>query len=242
MTHPTTNWRKALKDFAADYLVPVAGMFVLVLVGLGILGVTGWVLRWIALPMIVVLVVLGAVAILTSEMVWRLSTFNAVAGLIATYYAVHALVNEFVPTLVGVLLGIVVVMGLFLYANDPAKAQAKEKQTLTDPTGRSHQVIVLSGNELDVPMVVGALKGLALVIVCWLLRSYGMWEFLWGLLATLALGRAIAWISLEADTQTLYFWHPFPFLREMPGFAQLFAWWHQVRRLLGVGVAHWAQE
>jgi len=49
MTHPTTNWRKALKDFAADYLVPVAGMFVLVLVGLGILGVTGWVLRWIAL-------------------------------------------------------------------------------------------------------------------------------------------------------------------------------------------------
>lgn len=38
MAYQAGKWWKALREFAADYLLPVGLMFVLVVVGLGVLG------------------------------------------------------------------------------------------------------------------------------------------------------------------------------------------------------------
>lgn len=188
-----------------------------------------------------VLVVLALIALLTAEMVWRLATFNALVGIGATFYTVVALTKEGFPTIVGILLGALGAMALHLYG-DTMKASKREKKTLTDATGRTYKVVLLSGDNPDVGVLASAIAGLVIPLLCWGFREYGAWSLFLGLYTSLAIGRAISWISTEADTQTLYFWRPFAFLTQVPGFAQFFQWWREVRQLLGIGIAHWAQE
>lgn len=241
MARQTEKWWKSVKEFATDYLLPVAGVFVLVIVGLGVLGILGWLLRHIVIPVFVVLVVLALLALMTAEMVWRLVTFNALVGIVATFFAVVALTKETFPTVVGVLLGALGAITLHLYG-DTMKASEKEKRTLTDARGRTFKAVLLSGDAPDVSILASAFAGLVIPLLCWGFREYGTWSLFLGIYSSLALGRAISWIAVEADTQTAYFWRPFAFLNRVPGFAQFFQWWREVRQLLGTGVAHWARE
>ncbi len=241
MARQAEKWLKPLRDFAADYLLPVGLMFVLVIVGLGVLGVAGWLLRHIAIPVFAVLLVLALIALLTAEMVWRLATFNALVGIGATFYAVVALTQEAFPTIVGILLGALVALALHLYG-DTMKASKQEKKTLTNAAGQTYKVVLLSGDNPDVSVLASAVAGLVIPLLCWVFQEYGAWSLFLGLYASLALGRAISWISTEADTQTLYFWRPFAFLNRVPGFAHFFQWWRDFRQLLGIGIAHWAKE
>lgn len=241
MAHQAEKWWKAFREFAADYLLPVGLMFVLVIVGLGVLGIAGLLLRHIAIPVFVVLVVLALIALLTAEMVWRLVTFNALIGIGATFYAVAALTKEGFPTIVGILLGILGAISLHLYG-DTMKASKLEKKTITDATGRTYKAVLLSSDNPNASVLGSAVAGLVIPLLCWGFREYGTWSLFLGLYASLALGRAISWISAEVDTQTLYFWRPFAFLNQVPGFAQFFRWWREVRQMLGIGIAHWAQE
>lgn len=241
MARQAEKWLKAFKEFATDYLLPVGLMFILVIVGLGVLGILGWLLRHIAIPVFAVLVVLALAALLTAEMVWRLMTFNAAVGIGATFYAIIALTRDASPTIIGILLGALVTITLHLYG-DTLKASKQERKTLTDAKGRTYKVVLLSGNNLDISVLASAIAGLVIPLLCWGFRDYGTWSLFLGLYASLALGRAISWISVEADTQTIYFWHPFAFLKQVPGFAQFFQWWREVRQMLGIGIAHWVQE
>ncbi len=241
MARPTTNWKRVVADFATTYLVPVVGVFVLVLVGLGILGLVGLGLR-LVLPVAVVALVLAVVSLLAAEMVWRLVTFNALLGLVSIYFAVHALVREFVPAFVGLLLGILTVLLLHFYGDPEKSLKSQAKQTVTDATGHSRPAVIFSGTKVSPTVGAVAFGALLLTILCWVWREHGTWNFFLTLFSSLALGRAVVWIVMEADTQTLYFWHPFAFLREVPGFAEFFRWWRQVRSLLGIGIAYWAQD
>ena len=241
MARPATDWKKAATDFATTYLLPVLGIFVMVIVGLGLLGIAGFLLRHVAIPIAVVLVLLALVALLTVEMVWRLSTFNALLGLIFTYPAVVALIREPLQTIFGVVVGALGALTLHLYG-DTLKASEQQRKVMNDPTGQTHQVVILSKNAPDAPMLVVVVVSLAFTLLCWGFRKYGTWDLFLGLFASLSLGRAISWISVEADTKALYFWQPFAFLKGVPGFSQFFRWWRQVRHLLGIGIAHWAQE
>ncbi len=241
MARPTADWKRTLSDFAATYLVPVAGVFLVVLIGLGILGLVGWLLR-LAVPIAIVLLALAVVVLLAAEMVWRLITFNALIGLVSTYYAVYALIANFVPALIGALSGVLIVLALYFYGDPERWLQGKEKRTVQTALGQTKSAVLLSGTELTPSIGAVAFGALLLTILCWLAREHGTWDFLLSLITTLALGRAIVWISLEADTQTFYFWRPFEFLRQLPLFAAFFRWWHEVRRLLGIGIAHWAQD
>ena len=241
MARPTTDWKRAATDFATTYLLPVLGIFVMVIVGLGLLGIAGFLLRNVAIPIAIVLVLLALVALLTVEMVWRLSTFNALLGLIFTYPAVVALMREPLQAIFGVVVGALGALTLHLYG-DTLKASEQQRKVMNDPTGQTHQVVILSKNVPDAPMLVVVVVSLVLTVLCWGYREHGTWSLFLGLFAFLALGRAISWISVEADTKALYFWQPFAFLKEVPGFSQFFQWWRQVRHLLGIGIAHWAQE
>ncbi len=122
---------------------------------------------------------------------------------------------------------------------DPVRVQERSPQTLTDALGQSHQVLLLSGDALNLPMIVGGLVGLALLGLCWWV---GAWSFFLGLYTATALGRAMAWFSVEADANVKVFWCPTAFLRGYPPFRQVFNWWHQTRRLTAIGLAHWVQE
>lgn len=241
MAFQKEKWWKVLKEFAADYLLPVLGVFILVIVGLGILGIFGLLLRHIAIPLFVVLIILALIALLTAEMVWRLATFNALVGIGATFYAVIALTKDALPTIVGILLGTLGAIALYLYG-DTMKASKQERKTFTNTKGQTYKAVFLSGNNPDVTVLLSAIAGLVVPLLCWGYREYGTWSLFLGLYASLALGRTISWISTEADTQTLYFWRPFAFLKQVPGFAQFFQWWREVRQMLGIGVAHWVQE
>lgn len=240
MVHQTEKWQKALKEFASVYLLPAAGMFILVIVGLGILGIAGWILRHIAVPVFAVLLLLAVFALLTAEMVWRLMTFNVLIGIGATFYAVVALTRDAFPTIVGIALGVLSAVALHLYG-DTMKASRQEKKTLTDAKGRSYKVVLLSADNPDVGMLVSVGAGLLIPLLCWVFREYGTWGLFLGLYASLALGRAISWISVESDTQTIYFWRPFAFLNQVPGFSQFFQWWREVCQMLGIGIAHWVR-
>lgn len=235
------KWWKPLKEFASDYLMPIACVFILVIAGLGVLGIAGWLLRHIAIPIFVVLIILALIALLTAEMVWRLVTLNALIGIGTTFYAVVALTRDVFPTIVGILLGILSAIVLHLYG-DTMKASKQEKKTLTDAKGQAYKVVLLSGDNPDVSVLASAIAGLVIPLLCWGFREHGAWSLFLGLYASLALGRAISWISTEADTKTLYFWRPFAFLHQVPGFAQFFQWWREVRQMLGIGIAHWVQE
>jgi hypothetical protein len=235
------DWKKVALDFASTYLLPVLGIFMMVIVGLGLLGIAGFVLRHVAIPIVTFLVLLAVIALLTVEMVWRLSTFNALLGLILTYPAVAALMREPLQAIFGIVIGALGALTLHLYG-DTLKAAEHEKRVMSDATGKTYQAVVLSGNSPDIPMLASALISLAVTSICWVFREYGALSLFISLYASLALGRAISWISVEADTQTLYFWQPFAFLRKVPGFSHFFQWWRQVRHLLGIGIAHWAQE
>lgn len=241
MARQARKWQKALSEFATDYLVPVLVMFVLVIVGLGILGIAGWILRQIVVPVFGVLVVLAAFAILTSELSWRLSTFNALIGVGSTFYAVLAFTREPFQTIVGIAIGSLCALSFYLYG-DPLKASKHEAKTMADARGNQLKVVLLKGEELDINMLAGVAAGLLFPLFCWGFREYGAWSLFLGLYASLALGRSISWIAVEADTQTAYFWRPFAFLNKVPGFSQLFQWWHEIRRFLGTAIAHWAQE
>jgi len=241
MARPATDWKKAATDFASTYLLPVLGIFVMVIVGLGLLGIAGFLLRHVAIPIAIVLVLLALVALLTVEMVWRLSTFNALLGLIFTYPAVVALMREPLQAIFGIVVGALATLTLHLYG-DTLKAAEQQKKVVNDPTGQTHQVVILSKNAPDAPMLAVMVGSLIFTLLCWGFREHGTWNLFLGLFASLALGRAISWISVEADTKVLYFWQPFAFLREVSGFSQFFRWWRQVRHLLGIGIAHWAQE
>jgi len=241
MARPTADWKKVAADFASTYLLPVLGIFVMVIVGLGFLGIAGFLLRHVAIPIAIVLLLLALVALLTVEMVWRLSTFNALLGLIFTYPAVVALMREPFQAIFGIVVGALVALTLHLYG-DTLKAAEKQKKVVNDPTGQTHQVVILSKNAPDAPMLAVMVGSLIFTLLCWGFREHGTWNLFLGLFASLALGRAISWISVEADTKVLYFWQPFAFLKEVPGFSQFFRWWRQVRHLLGIGFAHWAQE
>ncbi|MFN4180980.1 MAG: hypothetical protein ACK4I8_11745 [Armatimonadota bacterium] len=240
MVHQTEKWQKALKEFASVYLLPAAGVFVLVIVGLGVLGIAGWMLRHIAIPVFAVLLLLAVVALLTAEMVWRLATFNALVGIGTTFYAVVALTRDAFPTIVGVALGVLSAIVLHLYG-DTMKASEKEKKTFTDAKGRPYKVVLLSGDNPDAGMLASAGAGLLIPLLCWGFREHGTWSLFLGLYASLALGRAISWISVESDTQTIYLWRPFPFLNRVPGFSHFFQWWREFRQILGIGIAHWAR-
>jgi len=241
MARPTTDWRKVALDFASTYLLPVLGIFVMVIVGLGLLGIAGFVLRHVAIPVVAFLVFLAVIALLTVEMVWRLSTFNALLGLILTYPAVAALMREPLQAIFGIVIGALGALTLHLYG-DTLKATEHEKKVVSDATGKTYQVVILSGNSPDIPMLAAALISLVVTLLCWVFREHGTLSLFLALFASLALGRAISWISVEADTKTLYFWRPFAFLGKVPGFSQFFQWWRQVRHLLGIGIAHWARE
>ncbi len=241
MARQMEKWWKPLKEFASDYLLPVAGVFILVIFGLGVLGIAGLLLRHIAIPIFAVLVVLALIALLTAEMVWRLVTFNVLIGIGATFYAVIALTKDAPPVIVGVLLGTLSAIALHLYG-DTMKASKHEKKTLTNAKGQTYKAVFLSGDNPDMGVLASAIAGLVIPLLCWGFREHGAWSLFLGLYASLALGRAISWISTEADTQTLYFWRPFAFLNQVPGFAQFFRWWREVRQMLGIGIAHWAQE
>ena len=241
MARPTMDWKKVALDFASTYLLPVLGIFVMVIVGLGLLGIAGFVLRHVAIPIVTLLALLAVIALLTVEMVWRLSTFNALLGLILTYPAVAALMREPLQAIFGIVIGTLGALTLHLY-EDTLKATKLEKRVVSDSTGQTHRVVILSKNAPDPLVLAVAVVSLAITLLCWGFRKYGTWDLFLGLYASLALGRAISWISVEADTKTLYFWQPFAFLREVPGFSQFFRWWRQVRHLLGIGIAHWARE
>lgn len=241
MARQVGKWWKPLKEFASDYLLPIAGVFILVIFGLGVLGIAGWLLKHIAIPVFVVLIVLALIALLTAEMVWRLATFNALVGIGATFYAVVALTKDAPLTIIGILLGALGATVLYLYG-DTMKAAKQESKTLTDAKGQAYKVVLISGDNPDVSVLASAIAGLIVPLLCWGYREHGAWSLFLGLYASLALGRAISWISTEADTKTIYFWRPFAFLKQIPGFAQFFQWWHEVRQILGIGVAHWAQE
>lgn len=242
MTRQAEKWWKTLKEFATDYLLPVGFVFVLVIVGLGVLGISGWLLRHIVIPVLAVLIVLALAALLTAEMVWRLVTFNALIGIGTTFYAAIALTRDAAPTIIGILLGILGAVTLHLYG-DTLKASEREKRVITDSKGRTLSLVLLSGDCPDVRLLASAFAGLVIPLLCWGFREhYGTWNLFLGLYASLALGRAISWISVEADTKTIYFWQPFAFLKQVPGFAQFFQWWREVRQILGIGIAHWVQE
>lgn len=241
MNRPATDWKKSVSDFATTYLVPVVFMLVLVFVGLGFLGIAGLIIRHILVPVIGVLVLLAVVSLLTAEMFWRLPTFNALIGLGFTYPAVIALTKEPLQAIVGVALGVLGVVALHLYG-DTMKASEHEKKTMTDFRGNQHQAVFLTKNEPDFTMLAGALSGVIAPLVCWSLREHGLWSLFLGLYTSLALGRAISWLSVEADTHAIYFWRPFAFLKQIPGFSHFLNWWRQVRQLIGIGIAHWAQE
>ncbi len=241
MARQVEKWQKALSEFATVYLVPVLGIFVFFMVGLGILGITGWILKQIAIPVFIVLVVLAAIAILTAELSWRLVTFNALVGIGLIFHSVLALTREPFQTIVGIAIGTLFAFALHLYG-DTAKASKHEAKTMVDAKGNQFKAVLLKGDEPDINMIVGSIAGLFIPILCWVSREYGLWSLFLGLSASIALGRAISWIAVEADTQTAYFWRPFAFLNKVPVFSHLFQWWHEVRRVLGTGIAHWAQE
>ncbi|MCS7191756.1 MAG: hypothetical protein NZ937_02075 [Armatimonadetes bacterium] len=241
MARQSGKWQRALSEFITDYLVPVLGMFVLIMVGLGILGIIGWILRQIVLPVFIVLVVLAVIAILTAQLSWRLATFNALVGIGSTLYAVLAFAKEPFQTIVGIVVGILCAFALYLHG-EPLKASKREVKTMVDAKGNQFKVILLKGEEFDINMLAGISLGLLVPLICWGFREYGAWSLFLGLYASLALGRAISWIVIEADTQTAYFWRPFAFLNKVPVFSHLFQWWHEVRRFLGTSIAHWAQE
>ncbi|MCS7264719.1 MAG: hypothetical protein NZ805_07790 [Armatimonadetes bacterium] len=241
MARQIGKWQRALSEFATDYLVPVLGMFVLIIVGLGILGVTGWILRQIVLPVFVILVVLAVAALLTAELSWRLLAFNALVGIGSTFFAVLAFSREPFQTVVGIAIGSLCVLSLHLYG-EPMKASQKEVKTIVDAKGNQFKAVLLKGDEFDFNMLSGIALGLIIPLFCWVLRDYGAWSLFLGLYASLALGRAISWIAVESDTKTAYFWQPFSFLKKLPGFSHLFRWWHEIRQFLGTTVAHWAQE
>ncbi len=241
MARPTTDWKKATTDFASTYLLPVLGIFVMVIVGLGLLGIAGFLLRHVAIPIVIVLLLLALLALLTVEMVWRLSTLNALLGLIFTYPAVVALTREPLQAIFGIVIGALGALTLYLYG-DTLKAAEQQRKVMNDPTGQTHQVVILSKNFPDAPMLVVVVISLVLTLLCWGFREQGTWSLFLGLFTSLALGRAISWISVEAETKALYFWQPFAFLKEVPGFSQFFRWWRQVRQLLGIGIAYWVQE
>jgi len=145
MARPTTDWKRAATDFATTYLLPVLGIFVMVIVGLGLLGIAGFLLRHVAIPIAIVLVLLALVALLTVEMVWRLSTFNALLGLIFTYPAVVALMREPLQAIFGIVIGALGALTLHLYG-DTLKASEQQRKVMNDPTGQTHQVVILSKN------------------------------------------------------------------------------------------------
>lgn len=241
MNRPTADWKKSVSDFATTYFVPVVFMLVLVFVGLGFLGIAGVIIRHIVVPVIGILILLAIVSLLTAEMFWRLPTFNALLGLGFTYPAVIALTKEPLQAIVGIALGVLGVVSLHLYG-DTMKASEQEKKTMTDVRGNQHQAVFLTKNEPDFMMLAGALSGIIAPLVCWSLKEHGLWSLFLGLYASLALGRAISWLSVEADTHAIYFWRPLAFLKQIPGFSHFFNWWHQVRHLIGIWLAHWAQE
>lgn len=241
MARQTERWQKALSEFATDYLVPVLGVFVLAIVGLGVLGIAGFLLRVIVIPVLLALVVLAVAAILTSEVSWRLATLDALIGVGSTFYAVLAFSKEPFQTLVGVAIGALCALTLHLYG-DTAKASKQEAKTMVDATGNQVKVVLLKGDQPDINMLAGVASGLLIPLICWGFKEYGAWSLFIGLYASLALGRAISWIAIEADTETAYFWRPFAFLNKVPVFSHLFGWWHEVRRFLGTAVGHWSQE
>ncbi|MCX7643561.1 MAG: hypothetical protein N2116_07140, partial [Armatimonadetes bacterium] len=187
MARRPEKWWQPLKEFATDYLLPVALMFILVIAGLGVLGISGWVLRYIAIPVFVILLVLALIALLTAEMVWRLVTFNALLGLGATFYAIIALAKDGPPTIIGILLGTLGAIALHLYG-DTMKASKREKQTLTDAKGRVYKAVLLSGENPDISVLASSFAGLVIPLLCWGFRDYGAWSLFLGLYASLAVG------------------------------------------------------
>lgn len=242
MIRPARDWRKVAADFASTYLLPVLGVFVVVVLGLGLLGIVGLLLRHVVIPAIAILVLLTVAALLTADVVWRLSTFNALLGLIFTYPAVSALTREPLQAILGMVIGAFGTIALHLYGDTLKAAEQSNKKVMTDTRGQTYQVVILSGNASDTLMLAAVSVGLVVILLCWFLRHHGAWDFFLGLYASTALGRAISWISVESDTQTLYFWQPFPFLKQVPGFSHFFRWWQQVKHVLGIGIAHWSQE
>lgn len=243
MAQKATDWKKAAKDFASDYLLPLFGFVVLVFIGIGVVALAGLGLT-IAIPVALVMVLVLIAALLTSEMTWRIAVLNAVLGVGATFYAVNVLLREPIATLVGITLGILLVWALYL-SGDPTKISEKASQegkTLTDAVGQTHKVLFLSGDRLDLQMGIGSAVGLLLLLVCLVWQEHGAWSFFLGLYTALALGRAIAWFGIEADTGVKVLWRPFALLRQYPPFQQVFRWWHQTRQLLGIGLAHWTRE
>lgn len=237
MTQPATDWKKAVRDFASDYLLPVGGLIALFIIGIGALALAGLGLM-IAVPIALVLLLLLIIALLTSEVRWRIAALNSVLGIGATFYAVDSLLREPLWTILGVIVGGLLVWALYMNG-DPVRVKEKSPETLTDALGQSHRVLLLSSDALNLQMIVGGLVGLALTILC---LYVGAWSFFLGLYASVALGRAMSWFSVEADANVKVFWQPTAFLRGYTPFRQVFNWWHQTRRLIAIGFVHWVQE
>jgi len=238
MASPRRDVGKSVREFAGDYLLPAAAVMVAVVVLLGLLTIGGLVLA-LVLPIALTLAVLAAIVLLAAEMLWRVAVLDLLLGLGASVYAVNLLIQEPLTTFVGGLLGGLTAALLHL-SGEPMRVRHLPTQALTDATGQNHPAILLNGDQPHFAALVGSFVGLLALLICWALQGYGLWSLFWGLYATLAIGRALSWFSVEADLQRKVFWQPFAFLRHYPPFHQVFHWWRQTRRWLGIGLAQWS--
>lgn len=238
----TEQW-KVVREFAADYLLPAFGVMLLVLVGLGFLALTGIVVL-VAIPVAIVLIILYIAALLTSEMVWRLSTLLFTLGFVALLFALASLIRDPILTVLGGIIGGLLALSLHWMGHlNPYRERAKQTgEKITDPMGQTRKVLLLKGDQLNFDIGVGSLIGLLVAIICWGTAWQGTMNVFWGLCAVLAFGRALSWFSLEEETGVTVYWRPYPFLRHFLIIRYSFDWWHRARRFLGFGLGHWVTE
>ncbi len=238
MASPRRNGLKAFKEFAGEYLLPAAAVMVAGIILLGLLAITGLFVA-VLIPILATVAVLIILVLLSAEMLWRVAVLDLLLGAGASIYAITQLTQNPVLTFIGALLGALTAALLYL-SGEMDRVRQMPPQNLTDASGQSHAVLILCDDRPNTSALSGMVGGLVTLLLCWVLRDYGLWGLFWGAYASLAVGRALSWFSVEADLQQKIFWQPFAFLHHYPPFDRVFRWWQQTRHWLGIGLAHWS--
>lgn len=239
MDKTTASW-DTLKTFATDYLMPVAALIAVMVVGLGLVALGGLFFA-IAAPIALIFAVLIACLYLTTDLSWRISVLDALIGVGATILSLPGLVTVPILTILGAVVGAAIALGLYL-ANDPGRAYETYEKAIDTLTvrGETYRVMRIAETGWTQQVILGGIGGLVLSVLCWFLPVLGLWNVFVAFVAGLALGRSMSWFALEGDRDLMIFWRPTPFLADVPVLKIIFDWIRHIRTLAGLSLAHWA--
>ncbi|MCS7223032.1 MAG: hypothetical protein NZ959_00525 [Armatimonadetes bacterium] len=239
MEKTTQPW-ETVRNFATDYLLPVLALLCVVMISLGLLALGGLFFA-ILFPIALVIGILLLCLYLGADLAWRISVLDGIIGVVGTILAFPGLVNETLATIGGGLLGGAVAALLYLNG-DPGPIKQRYEQSLESRTvgDQTYTILKIAEPYLSFNALIGSAAGFVLFLLGWLAPFPGATALVLSFAVGLSLGRSAAWFAVESDQEVFVFWQPWRFLADLPVVNTIFGVLRELRRLVGLSLAHWA--